>query len=132
MTQFRLDNFASGALTEKFNIEMQKVLDNLADPNTDPKKARTITMAITLKSNDKRELAVTDINVKSALAPARPVQTEIILGRDADGKVEGAELKSGAKNQMMMDNDGDLADDKGNKVQSDKPTADGGKVVKFK
>ncbi|HHN8468142.1 hypothetical protein [Clostridioides difficile] len=33
-----LEKFAGGVLKEKFNTELQKVLDNIADPNTDFKK----------------------------------------------------------------------------------------------
>ncbi|MFI8712004.1 replication terminator protein [Brevibacillus brevis] len=113
---FRLDDFANGALTEKFNTEAQRVLENIADPNTDPKKARTITLTITLKADDNRELAMVDINTKASLAPSKGVQTKIIMGRDRQGKVEAAELKSGAVGQTYITDEGDVADDKGNKV----------------
>lgn len=43
--------------------------------------------------------------------------TTIIMDRDNDGKVVGAELKSTMQGQTYMDNDGDLADDTGNKVK---------------
>ncbi|MGG4444519.1 replication terminator protein [Brevibacillus fortis] len=113
---FKLDDFANGALTEKFNTEAQRVLENIADPNTDPKKARTITMTITLKADENRELAMVDINTKASLAPSKGVQTKIIMGRDRQGKVEAAELKSGAVGQTYITDEGDFADDKGNKV----------------
>nr|WP_278429971.1 replication terminator protein [Brevibacillus laterosporus] len=113
---FKLDDFANGALAEKFNIEAQRVLENIADPNTDPKKARTITLSVTLKADENRELAMVDINSKASLAPAKGVQTKIIMDRDSKGKVVGAELKSGAVGQSYITEDGDIADDRGNKV----------------
>jgi hypothetical protein len=44
-----LTEFADGAVAERVNIELQKVLENLTDPNTDPKKVRTITVEISMK-----------------------------------------------------------------------------------
>jgi hypothetical protein len=35
---------------------------------------------------------------------------------DSNGKVTGAELKSGVKGQTFLDPEGDVADDKGNKI----------------
>ena len=52
-----LNTFASGALAEKVNIELQKVLENISDPNTDHKKARKVTVTMTLKANERRNLA---------------------------------------------------------------------------
>lgn len=113
---FKLDEFANGALTERFNMEAQRVLENIADPNTDPKKARTITVTVTLKADENRELAMVDISAKSSLAPAKGVQTKIIMDRDGKGNVIGAELKSGAVGQSYITEDGGIADDRGNKV----------------
>ncbi|MEK3974512.1 MULTISPECIES: RusA family crossover junction endodeoxyribonuclease [unclassified Psychrobacillus] len=36
---------------------MQIALDNIADPNTDHKKARKVTVSLTRKANEKRNLA---------------------------------------------------------------------------
>lgn len=33
-----LNEFADGAALERFNREMKRVLENIADPNTDPTK----------------------------------------------------------------------------------------------
>lgn len=131
MSRIDLSNLADGAVAERFNMELQKVLENIADPNTDAKKARKLTLTLTIKADEQRDIASVAIEAKATLVPAKGVETKFVIDRDGKGRIVGAELKSGVKNQMMIDNDGDLADDRGNKVQTDKPSADG-KVVQFK
>jgi len=113
-----LSEFADGAVAERVNIELQKALENLADPNTDPKKARTITIKITMKGDDKRDLANVTVTANTKLAPAKDIETRIVLDRDGRGKVVGQELKSGAKGQTFVDDDGDVSSDTGEKIIS--------------
>lgn len=111
-----LSNFANGAVAERFNIELQKVLENIADPNTDPKKARKLTLTVTVKADENRDIANVSIQTKTNLAPAKEIETKIIMDYDTSGKVVGAELQSGAKGQLFIDKEGDIADDTGRKV----------------
>ena len=125
-----LNTFASGALSEKVNIEIQKALDNIADPNTDHKKARKVTVSITLKANEKRNLANVVIDTKSTLVPAVGVETELIIDYTTDGQVTGAELKSGIPGQSYISSDGEILDDKGTPLAAEEPV--NSKVVQFK
>lgn len=111
-----LNSFANGAMAERFNRELQKVLDNIIDPNTDPKKARKVTLTVTIRSNENRELANVSVKADSKLSPARDIETQLLMDYDSNGKVTGAELKSGAKGQTYIDPEGDVSDDKGNKI----------------
>ena len=47
-----LAEMANGAFMEQFNIELKKVLANIADPNTDPKKARKITLVVSKEKGE--------------------------------------------------------------------------------
>jgi len=125
-----LNTFASGALSEKVNIEIQKALDNIADPNTDHKKARKVTVSITLKANEKRNLANVIVDTKSTLVPAVGVETELIIDYTSDGQVTGAELKSGIPGQSYIDTNGQILDDKGIPLAAEEPMKS--KVVQFK
>jgi len=118
-------DLAGGAVGERLNIELQKAAQNILDPNTDWKKPRKVTLTITLRADESREIALVDVEAKTTLAPPRAVATKFVIDRDERGQAVAAELKSGVKNQMMMDDDGDLADDRGHKVQA-------GNVVQFK
>lgn len=111
-----LSTFAEGAVSERFDAELQSVLENIQDPNTEAEKARKITLTVTIVPNEQRNLADVKVSAKSALVPAREVGASIIMDYDADGKVTGAELKSGIPGQTYIDNDGDIANDKGEKI----------------
>lgn len=111
-----LSNFADGAVAERFDHELRKLLENIADPNTDAKKARKLTLTLTLKADDKRDIAAVSIQAKSTIAPAKDIETKIIMDYDNKGKVTGAELKSGVKGQGYIDANGEIKDDRGNKV----------------
>jgi hypothetical protein len=111
-----LNTFADGAFAERFNVELRKTLENIADPNTDPKKSRKVIMTVTLKGDEERDLSFVNIQGRSSLAPAKDIQTKIILGRENDGKVTGKELKSGIKGQTFIDHEGDVAEDTGRKI----------------
>ncbi|KOP78637.1 replication terminator protein [Lysinibacillus sp. FJAT-14745] len=125
-----LDNFAGGAVTEKLNAELQKVLANIADPNTDHKKARKVSMTMTLKANESRGLATVTVDVKSTLAPSKGVETQMMIDFDSKGNVVGAELKSGIPGQTYFDGDGVKTDtgEPVEKVENAQPL----KVVQFK
>ncbi|WZL82658.1 hypothetical protein QBE53_05980 [Vallitaleaceae bacterium 9-2] len=79
-----LETLAGGALAEQFDEEMKKVLENINDPNTDPNAKRSITIKVTLKPDDARNMANIDASCKSSLAPYKSIGTMAALG-----KVEG-------------------------------------------
>jgi hypothetical protein len=116
-----LNTFANGAFAEKLNAEMRKVYENIKDPNTDPKKPRTVTMTLKVTGDEERDLGFVSVGSKSSLAPHKDVATKIILDRDNEGKVVGKELKSGIKGQMYIDADtGEVLDDVGSKPSEEK------------
>lgn len=108
-----LNEFAEGAAAEKFNREMQRILENIADPNTDPKKKRTLTMTVTLTADDARDVVSTDVQVKSKLVPENSVGSKLLIDVDSKGSLVGRELKSGTKGQTYITDDGDVAEDTG-------------------
>lgn len=120
-TSIDLNTLAEGGMAEQVGIEMQKVYKNIADPNTDWKKKRTITVKLTFEADEKRDLAYVDVETTSKLAPMKSVGTKVLIGRDEAGYVHGAELKSGVPGQLFIDNDGDVAKDTGEKVEDDQP-----------
>ena len=115
-TKINLQDLAGGSVSERIDIELQKVLENIADPNTDAKKARKLQIVLTFKADEERDIANLSIQVKPTLIPAKQTETKILLDYDENGKATGAELKSGQKGQCYIDQDGDVADDKGEKV----------------
>ncbi len=80
---------------EQFDFELEKVLENIADPNTDAKKTRKITITMNFKPNERRTIAALDFQTKASLAAAKPVTTEIIIDKDPSGKILASELSKG-------------------------------------
>lgn len=112
-----LNDFANGAVAERFNYELQKLLENIADPNTDHKVKRKLQMNLTLETNEERELANVTIQVKSTPAPRKNVGSVILIDKDDKGKTVGAELKSGIKGQTYFDaEDEKVKEDTGNVI----------------
>lgn len=111
-----LNEVAHGTLATRFNEELKRVLENIADPNTDADKKRTITITVNVAGDQDRDVLYTDIVVRSKLQPARPATTKLMMGVNPNGNMTASELKSGAQGQMYIDTDSDLAHDTGQKV----------------
>jgi hypothetical protein len=116
--EININDLAGGALAEKVNIELRKLAANVLDPNTESKATRSVTVKITVKPNEKRQLAETDISVTSALAPSKGIPTSFIFDFDKEGKAVVKELVTDAHdvNQMAFDNSGEVMDGTGQKV----------------
>ncbi|MBU9711087.1 replication terminator protein [Evansella tamaricis] len=123
-----LNTFADGALAERFNEELLKILQNIADPNTEPHKVRTLNIKVKLAGDEQRNLANSMIEVSSKLIPSRSVPTKVIIDYDENGQLTGAELKSGVPGQTYLEEDG-LYSDRGEKIYDFKSKKEKGEVV---
>ena len=82
---FTLTDIGRGAAVERFDIELQKVLDNIQDPNTDPKKARSVVLKFTITPDEDRGVGKYSIDAQAKLAPIKAHPGRVFLGRDKDG-----------------------------------------------
>lgn len=116
--KLNLSELSDGAVQEKIDREVKKVLQNILDPNTDFDKARTVTVTISMKANEQRNSLTTDVSVKSKLAPQKSIATTVLVGRDDNtGQIQAAELLSNAPGQTFIDmNDGVLKTDTGTPI----------------
>lgn len=87
-----LETLAEGGLTEKVNMALREVLNNIADPNTDYKVKRKLTIDITFISQEDRDLALLDIQTKTKLAPPKSIGTKIVIGTDGKGGIMASEF----------------------------------------
>lgn len=97
-----LETLAEGGLTEKVNMALQDVLNNIADPNTDYKVKRKLTVDITFVSQEDRELALLDIQTKTKLAPPKSIGTKIVIGTDGKGGIMASEFGKQIPGQSVM------------------------------
>lgn len=89
MQGLTLDSLANGALAELFAAELAKVLANIADPNTDEKAKRTISMSVVFKP-EARDVAHVDLKCTSKLASLLTVRTQVFMGKQ-QGKLVAVE-----------------------------------------
>lgn len=109
MEHFNMEKFAKGAFTVQVNREIENVLNNIADPNTDAKAKRKITVTIELSSNDNRDFITTSVTAQSKLAPALGAVTAISMGKDLKtGRVEAQEIGNQIPGQMSMEVEEDI------------------------
>lgn len=124
--QFDLSSLAGGAVAEQINMEIQKVYDNIDDPNTDDEKERKLTIEVKFKPK-KNEPDVIDVSVisKSKLQPIKAIATRMLIGKGKDGKVIANEWDKGAfKNQLILDDgrtvtaDGEIIEEETEEVET--------------
>lgn len=104
MAGVNLETFAGGALQEKFDDALQKVLQNMIDPNTPWKNKRKITVDVTFEQNEERDDCVVDVSVVPKLAAVKPVSTKMAIAKDyRTGKCYAHEYGNMIKGQMSFD-----------------------------
>ena len=97
-----LANLADGAASEMFGDELQKVLNNIVDPNTPPDKVRSVNLKVSIKPDKERQFAAIEITCDSKLAPYQGATTTAIIGK-AGRHGEAREYKS-TQQQLFPDN----------------------------
>lgn len=104
MKHMDMEAFANGAFTQQINRELEKVTENIQDPNTDATAKRRITVVIEFKPNDARNFVTTGVQAKSTLAPALGAVTALNMGKNLKtGEVEAVEIGNQIPGQMSMD-----------------------------
>lgn len=78
---------ARGAIQERADYEMSRLLANILDANTSPTAKRKLTITLELKPDDQRQNISVSVTAKSALAPTNPVVTSLYVA-DSDNVVE--------------------------------------------
>ncbi len=104
MDLLNLREFVGGALQEKVNTAMQKVLENMRDPNTPWKPKRHINIRISFTQNEDRDDAAVEVHVSEKTAPVSPMLTRMAIGKDLrSGRVYAEEYGRQIKGQMSLD-----------------------------
>ena len=105
MKKQNLSEIAGGAVQELFGKAFEKVMENLADPNTSFKEARKITITLKFTQNERRDDVLCDVSVIEKLATQAGTRTAFIVGKDLKNGTLYAEEYG--RNQMSI-NDLDL------------------------
>ncbi len=117
MKHFNLEEFAGGKLSVQLNKALEKVTENIQDPNTDAQKVRKINVSISLRPNDERNFVATTVETKLSLAPELGATTALSMGRDLrTGEVEAVEIFNQIPGQMNVEDVIDQEEDEPQKA----------------
>lgn len=95
---------AMGAIAERIDLEVPKIIDNIQDLNTKAEKKRTLTITVDFMPDAKREHITMNTVVKSKIEPTNAIQTSLAVGYDrSTGEQIVVELVPSLPGQLGMD-----------------------------
>jgi len=103
MDKLSFSTLAGGGVEEKLQYALDEIAANIADPNTDAKKVRKVTMTLTLKPNEQRSIATLEVDVKTSLAQPVGISTTLMIDRDEKGRAVASEIYGKDPNQGVVD-----------------------------
>ena len=83
--QLSLATIGGGAALEKFQDELQKVVENILDPNTEAKTKRSIVIKVDIVPTPERNMGAILVSSTAKLAPTRSYGTRAFFGKDGTG-----------------------------------------------
>ena len=93
---------AKGAIEERVDYEVNRVVDNILDQNTKATGKRKIVLTIEFVPDDAREMIGVSVTAKSTLQATNPVTTSLCITSDYNGVTQRVEARQGiALNSMV-------------------------------
>lgn len=93
---------AKGAIQERVDYEITRVVDNLLDMNTEAKAKRKVTLNIVMTTDDDRRVVKVEASAKSTLAPVTPIGTSLVITADGNGEMMLAEIIPQVPGQLSL------------------------------
>lgn len=84
-------SMAQGAIEEKVDYEVSRVIDNILDLNTKPDAKRKITITLEFSPDAERKHIAVSASAKSTLVPTANVSTAMMITADGNGEMVVAE-----------------------------------------
>lgn len=91
-----LINIGNGAAVQLVEKELERVIKDILDLNTEAKATREVNLKIIFKPDENREIITTGIKATSKLAGSRIFGTSVTCGQSGN-RVEARELFSGQR-----------------------------------
>lgn len=79
--QVSLETIADGVASELFSHEIEKIARNIADKNTAPVAARSMTLKFDFKPDENREEVKVTVTAKTSLAPIKGYTKTVFTGQ---------------------------------------------------
>jgi len=97
-------NMAAGAISERADYEVGKIIGNILDPNTSATKKRKLTLEVTFTPDDERRHIGVTVTAKSKLEPTSPVATSLYMtAAPGTGEMVAVEMVPQIPGQQAMD-----------------------------
>lgn len=93
---------AKGAIQERVDYEVGRVVDNILDVNTEPTAKRKIVLTIEMQPDEDRYTIKMKASAKSTLAPTVPVGNTFAITSDSNGEMVIAEIVPQVPGQMDL------------------------------
>ena len=93
---------ASGAIEEKVDYEVSRVIDNILDVNTKPDAKRKITITLTFQPDAERKHIAIQAEAKATLVATAAVATSMMITSDGNGEMVVAEMVPQIPGQLNM------------------------------
>ncbi len=100
----KVNDLCKGGVMERLSEALEEAVANCLDPNTEPKKTRTVTLTITLKPDEQRNNA--QISIATAVKKQPPIALETSIYMEANpktGQIDANEAGAFAMNQYTLD-----------------------------
>ena len=78
---------AKGAIQERVDYEVARVVDNILDMNTEVNAKRKVVLTIVMVPDDDRQAVKIQASAKSTLAPVVSVGTTLVITEDRNGEI---------------------------------------------
>ena len=91
-----------GAIKERVDYDAARVVDNILDPNTEPKAKRKITLTIEFAPDADRQMIAVHTSSKATLVPTNPVTTSLAFVGDVNGEMQLVEMLPQVPGQIAM------------------------------
>ena len=93
---------AKGAIQERVDYEVSRVVDNILDMNTEAKAKRKVVLTIVMVPDEDRRVVKIEASAKSTVAPVTPVGTSLVVTADGNGELMLAEIIPQVPGQISM------------------------------
>ena len=94
---------AMGAIEERVNYEMDRVIKNILDRNTKATAKRKVVVELTLTPADDRKVISVSATAKSTLCPTNAIATSLYLGADpTTGELRVSEMTPQIPGQLSI------------------------------
>ena len=98
-----LSDLMDGGVEERFNQELERVWDNVCDPNTPAKTAREVTLKVKIVPNERTDSCDFKVSCTSKLAAKCELSQTVMLNFGDDGSIIATERTNQLPGQLDIE-----------------------------